>query len=378
MTSSIYPTTINFSPIGPVIPGMWVNGSRSKIMLGTGPLAGSVIFAQTRSTADYIDIYCIDKSGDWTHIAIKGYQLNPQVTAFQQLGSGYFILFYQQYSTSIYGSFIFQIANLKINNTIPIIVQPANLSLTSSCTGAQPDRLFYDPIQQLLGAEYIHAVGAGGQIYANIYKQHGLNFQFLSGGFVCNYPPNIFDQTGASYPGTVVSNTQTNMANGYSSILGYDSQSYYVGGAVDSINPGTNSGCVNPSSSSVITKYNRINRTPWGGGTETWIDTDLGNVLGAFGNNTQSMILYDLFSNSLQINFTGEASHGSTSFAMNETDIFGLTDYGWNNTMQVTHASITVQPYFGITPLKQGVPIPLGNFSMPVRNILYPNNGSLS
>lgn len=379
MTQSTYPVTLTLAAIGPVMPPTF-NGANTAVgvFIGTGALSGSITVIYSRHDGNGFYIFVIDKSGKYTWLTIL--MPNAPIPIAKQgiipLGGGYFIVDYENYYGQATGSISFQAPNAKINNTSPIIIQPLAFSITNTCRGnAGADQVFYDPVNNLIAGEFIHPTGGNaGQIYNSIYKINGLSLTKIAEGYQGVYPPDTFNQTSANFPGSITANVGINSSNGYQTMNG-NSSGYYVGGAVNKIHQGNNSGCVVQTGAYVSTALNRYDYVPSASWVPT-VDTSLGNVIGAIAWSPVGIRLFDLFQNELTINTTNGAS-GATFAAVDSENLFVVNPSGTGN-FQALYSQITLSPYFGPTEINQGFPIPLANFALPVRNILYPNNGSLS
>lgn len=291
------------------------------------------------------------------------------------LGQGKFFLNVQS-NAGFNKTYFLTPQNLKLNNKIPILLTNSSFGVTISCYNA-PSFFAYDGVQNLLGTASYDPVGQfGGSCYSSTYKVSNGALTQIGGGYVGNYVSGTsnnydpYNQTAATFPGTIVSNTNRNQSNGISTLLGYNAASqYFIGRNTYTVHPGIGiTDCVTSNGSYVSSKaylsyfqnngYNEYNNN---------FDSNVPGIVGGangYGSPTggHAIQLFDLNNNIADVLYTGAANLIWTTLSNHG---FFMLDSGKN----VDFAPFSPSTYF--RPFVNRTPHPLANFSHSAQNVFF-------
>jgi hypothetical protein len=166
-----------------------------------------LFFVSSNGTQHGFDAYVIDGTSlATTHYRTVYNPNQPNITKIIAFGGGFFNAVMDDGS-----SYSFQAANLKLNNSSPILIPQNTLPIPASMCGANLTKLFYDATDSTLAVGYYNALN--GSIFAATYKALKGGLQFIGSGFPGFWSVGVdpWDQTGspAGSSAQILSNGQT-------------------------------------------------------------------------------------------------------------------------------------------------------------------------
>jgi len=159
------------------------------------------------------NVYVIDASGAYTYYS-AGNIPNQYFSEILPLGPGLFFVTLENSDT-----FFVQVANLKLNNSSPILIKKSAFPISNPCYSQNP-HVFYDGFKKLLAVGFYQPAGQyGTNIYGSVYKVSSSQLVLQNTGLASAGVVNTFDQTGGtpSTPGwTTTLNWIGTQSNGIS------------------------------------------------------------------------------------------------------------------------------------------------------------------
>lgn len=179
-------------------------------------------------------------------------------------------------------TYVFKVANLKLNNSSPISLFPGPISFSNPCYNTAP-KVYYDPQRRIVACGFYNPSGGfGGPVYSSNYKVNtDGSFALLTQGYVGHFDTSGYDpwDNTSSNPGGAPYKSG-DLGKGLPISCGIPGTGYWLGFNSYNVNPGVSTNCITPSGARVTSGASAVLYSTLTNAEPYFVDSNIPGIYG--------------------------------------------------------------------------------------------------